>query len=137
MYMRAKQRAAVEFIHSHPGTFLTLLARRILDTWTAWYDAHIDVWVVALHLGWIWVAFCGLLSLSAGLGLVLAARRNFLEVLPLALCAIVLPVPYYVTHSSLRYRHPIDPLLTILAVYFVGETVARIKKNRPDVRDAK
>jgi len=129
MYMRAKQRAAVEFIRSHPGSFLTLVARRILDTWTAWYDVHIDVWVVALRLGWIWVAFCALLSLTAALGLVLALRRNFVEVLPLGLCAILLPIPYYITHSSLRYRHPIDPLLTILAVYFVGEMVMRIKRS--------
>jgi len=27
------------------------------------------------------------------------------------------PVTYYITHSAVRYRHPIDPVMTILAVY--------------------
>jgi hypothetical protein len=39
---------------------------------------------------------------------------------PVALCLIVFPIPYYVTHTALRYRHPIDPLMTILAVYAIA-----------------
>jgi hypothetical protein len=34
----------------------------------------------------------------------------------LACAVIVFPVPYYVTHTSQRYRHPVDPVLTVLAV---------------------
>lgn len=118
-YMRAKQRAAVAFIRANPGTFLKLVSRRVLDTWTAWYDSRIDKWIIALRMGWAWVVFCGAFSLLAGTGLVLSLRSKFLDTLPLALCAILIPIPYYVTHSSLRYRHPIDPILTLFAVYAV------------------
>ena len=120
VYMRAKQRAAVAFIRANPVTFLKLFSRRVLDTWTAWYDSHIDKWIVALRLGWVWVAFCGAFSLLAGAGLIMSLRRKFPDTLPLVLCAILLPVPYYVTHSSLRYRHPVDPILTLFAVYAVA-----------------
>jgi hypothetical protein len=27
---------------------------------------------------------------------------------------VVVPLVYYVTHASLRYRHPIDPILLML-----------------------
>jgi len=33
---------------------------------------------------------------------------------PLAACPIVYPVIYYVTHTSLRYRHPLDPVVLLL-----------------------
>jgi len=118
-YMRAKQRVAVAFIRANPGTFLKLFSRRVLDTWTAWYDSRIDKWIVALRLGWVWAAFCGAFSLLAGAGLIMSLRRKFLDTLPLVLCAMLIPFPYYVTHSSLRYRHPIDPILTLFAVYAV------------------
>ena len=123
-YMRAKQQTAIAFIRANPGTFLNLVSRRVLDTWTAWYDSHIDKWIVALRLGWAWVVFCSALSLLAGAGLMLSLRAKFLDVLPLALCAILIPIPYYVTHSSLRYRHPIDPILTLFAVYAVARIYA-------------
>lgn len=123
-YMRAKQRAAVAFIRANPGTFVKLFSRRVLDTWTAWYDSHIDTWIATLRLGWAWVAFCAAFSLLAGAGLIVSLRSKFLDALPLALCAILIPIPYYVTHSSLRYRHPIDPVLTLFAVYAVGRVYA-------------
>jgi len=30
------------------------------------------------------------------------------------------PVIYYITHTSLRYRHPIDPLLVLLTTLAVA-----------------
>ena len=45
--------------------------------------------------------------------------------LPLLAFPVLYPLIYYVTHSSLRYRHPIDPfllLLTVLALRFVAGT---------------
>jgi len=130
-YMRGKQHAALTFIRANPGTFAQLVARRVLDTWTAWYDSRIDKWVLAFHLSRIWIIFCTLFSLLAGIGLVLALRKNYFEVLPLAMCAILIPVPYYVTHSSLRYRHPIDPFLTLLATYAVAHIYRKFRHTSP------
>jgi hypothetical protein len=95
-----------------------------------------------LHLGRAEVYFCVLLSAFAAAGLVLALRRSPLEALPVALCVVVFPVPYYLTHTSLRYRHPIDPLLTLFAVYAVAQIVSTLASARrsgaslpPDVRE--
>jgi len=43
-------------------------------------------------------------------------RANWKDTLPLAMCLLLFPIPYYITHTALRYRHPIDPFMTILAV---------------------
>src|SRR5262249_34390602 len=61
-YMRAKQHAAISFIRMHPRDSMILAARRVLDTWTAWYDARIDKWIRVLHLSKIAMAFCAVLS---------------------------------------------------------------------------
>jgi len=33
---------------------------------------------------------------------------------------VLFPIPYYITHTALRYRHPIDPFMTIFTVYAVA-----------------
>src|SRR5262249_41326564 len=76
-------------------------------------------WIEALRLDRLAMWICTLLSTLALTGLLFALWRSTDQAMPLALAAIVLPIPYYLTHSSLRYRHPIDPVLTILAVYAV------------------
>ena len=48
-------------------------------------------------------------------GMIAGLRANWPEALPLALCLLVFPIPYYITHTALRYRHPIDPLVLLLA----------------------
>jgi len=48
-------------------------------------------------------------------------RQKWWEALPLAMCLLLFPIPYYITHTALRYRHPIDPFMTILTVYAVGQ----------------
>jgi hypothetical protein len=35
--------------------------------------------------------------------------------LPLAVSPIIFPLLYYATHTTLRYRHPLDPIIVILA----------------------
>lgn len=34
---------------------------------------------------------------------------------PVVVIPVVFPLLYYVTHTSLRYRHPIDPIVLLLA----------------------
>lgn len=116
-YMHARQRAAVAFIRSNPGTFVKLVGRRVLDTWAATKDSHIDKWIVILHLSKATIIFCAGFSIFSGVGILFALRHDLVQALPIFICVILFPVPYYITHTSLRYRHPIDPFLTILAVY--------------------
>jgi Dolichyl-phosphate-mannose-protein mannosyltransferase len=122
-YMRSKQRAALAFIRANPAKFARLVGRRVLDTWTACYDSYIDKWIQVLHLSRAAVIFCSVFSAVSLGGLILALRKNLRMTLPLAFCVVLLPVPYYITHTTLRYRHPIDPVLTLFAAYAVAWTL--------------
>ncbi|HVA93328.1 MAG TPA: glycosyltransferase family 39 protein [Candidatus Dormibacteraeota bacterium] len=133
-YMAAKRRAALAFIRANPGTFLDLLGRRVLDTWAGVYDSREDKWITALHLRMAEIYFCVALSLFSLAGMILALRKSAGEVLPLALCAVVFPIPYYITHTSLRYRHPIDPILTLFATYAIAQIISAINGRRKPIR---
>ena len=115
-YMKEKQRESIEFIRSNPGQFAKHAALRVVDTWAGIFYFKEDPWIRSLGLGTIALAFTIVFSLAAGVGLVHVARQDWTGFLPLILCVLIFPIPYYITHSSLRYRHPIDPVLTLLAL---------------------
>jgi hypothetical protein len=115
-YMQVKQREAVEFIETHPRFFLKSVLDRFVDTWTGTGDVPSDRWVGALRAGTAYIWFTSALSLLAFAGLILAWRSFGWEAAPIWIAPILFPITYYLTHSVLRYRHPIDPVLTVLAV---------------------
>jgi hypothetical protein len=115
-YMQVKQREAVEFIATHPRFFLKSVLDRFVDTWTGTGDVPSDRWVGALRAGSAYIWFTSALSLLALAGHFLAWRSFGWEAAPIWIVPLVFPITYYVTHSVLRYRHPIDPVLTVLAV---------------------
>lgn len=116
-YNRLKAHDAISFIQANPGTFFELCSHRFVDTWTGKYDSTDDTYVQTLGIAESYLWFTAAFSIVAFVGLFLAVWTNPWESLPLAFCAFLFPLPYYVTHSSLRYRHPIDPMLTILTVW--------------------
>jgi 4-amino-4-deoxy-L-arabinose transferase-like glycosyltransferase len=135
-YMHQKQSEALHFIWAHPGAFLDSSFDRLVDTWTALWDQRADPWVNALHAGTAYVGLCSVFSLLALLGLLLARRANALETFPLSAAMLFFPLTYYITHSAVRYRHPIDPVMTILAVYAVVRGCAGFQSTRAVLRDS-
>jgi Dolichyl-phosphate-mannose-protein mannosyltransferase len=128
-YNQLKQRQAIAFIRSQPRKFLENLVDRFVDTWAATYDSRVDPWIPMLHLSRINVWFCSVFSVLSLAGMILAFRANFLDSLPLALCLLLFPIPYYITHTALRYRHPIDPFLTIFTVYAIVRLCSAVQKR--------
>jgi 4-amino-4-deoxy-L-arabinose transferase-like glycosyltransferase len=116
-YNREKARQAIAFIKTHPRIFLKNSFDRFLDNWAGTYDSHVDAWILTLHLNQADIWFCSAFSVISFAGMILALRANLLDSLPLAMCLLLFPIPYYFTHTELRYRHPIDPVMTIFAVY--------------------
>ena len=119
-YNRDKQRLAVAYIKAQPIEFLKKSWSRVLDTWSAKDDSWLDGWVKALHLSREDIWLCSALSVISFIGMFLALRATGMDSLPVAMCLLVFPIPYYITHTALRYRHPIDPFLTIFAVYAIS-----------------
>ena len=119
-FNRLQQGFAVQFIESHPAKFMKYTWNRILDTWSAKDNSATDRWLGVLHLQREDVWLYSLFSVLALAGLVLALEKRGAEALPLVMCVIVFPLPYYITVTEMRYRHPMDPFLAIFAVYAVS-----------------
>jgi hypothetical protein len=116
-YMHRKQEEAIGFIEAHPATFLKSSFDHFVDTWTAAGDIPTDRWVIALHARTPYLWFSAIFSLLAFAGLLLGCRFLGAEIIPLLITLLVFPLPYYIAHSGLRYRHPIEPVMTVLAAY--------------------
>jgi 4-amino-4-deoxy-L-arabinose transferase-like glycosyltransferase len=129
VYSRLKQRDAVAFIRANPLTFRRLCYYRFVDTWTGLLDSEQDHYILPLGIRISYVRGVALFSLVAFAGIFLSFFRNGGESLPLVLCVVIFPIPYYVTHSSLRYRHPIEPVIVIFAALTVT-SVGRLLRRK-------
>jgi len=115
-YMRAKQHAALAFIHSHPGAASYFILRRVGDNWFAVSDRVGSV----LSSGSVYLKgyfiFNAAMTLLAWYGAIAAWRaRNSYRAL-YAITLLVYPLVFYLTHVLVRYRFPMEPILVVLAV---------------------
>jgi 4-amino-4-deoxy-L-arabinose transferase-like glycosyltransferase len=127
-YMAEKQQEARELIERHPSRYALLTIRRILNTWTAvWGYPH----------GWnmdesgldnIFMYSTISLLAFAGIGRAVYDRRD--GVYPLSILIVVFPGIYYLTHSDLGFRHPIDPVIAIFLAYAVSTAVRQKSQLR-------
>jgi hypothetical protein len=122
-FMEEKWDEAVLFMRSHPKLEMILFARRIVATWTGMDNPvrgfrDSDSPMTRMALASNFLAGIGTLC-----GIVVLFFRRSRYAFLLAAFPIFFPVVYYVTHASLRYRHPVDPvvmLLTAVAICKVG-----------------
>jgi len=63
-------------------------------------------------------------------GLFKAWRFDRALVMPYLLSILAFPLVYYITHSHAEYRHPIDTIIVVLAVYGADGFFARIRRYR-------
>jgi hypothetical protein len=63
------------------------------------------------------------------MGVLFAYRSNNEAAGPLASVMLFFPLIFYITHSSSRYRHPIDPVMLVLAVYALAYPVTHLLKR--------
>jgi len=110
-FMEAKRQAGLRFVRQHPWEFCRRSARRVGLFWSEPEGS-----------AWPWI------SLLAWLGMLLALRHVGIEAVPYLIVLLIFPLVYYVTHTFPTYRHPIEPVLLLLAAYAtarVGRAVAR------------
>jgi hypothetical protein len=119
-------------LKKRPRAFFKNVADRFEDTWAATYDSRVEPWIVTLGLSRADVWFCLAFSIISIAGMIVALLANWQDALPLAMCLCLFPIPYYVTHTALRYRHPIDPFITIFAAYAIARLWrVAVTANRP------
>ncbi len=129
-YMAEKWQLAVAFIRTHPRMEAVLWWRRFLAIWigsetpvTSFQNAE----TVLVRVVLVTNLLVGLGTLAGVLALI---RKRSIYLVPLAGFPLIYPLIYYATHPSLRYRHPIDPILMIL--FAIGLTGIFSSPSAPD-----
>ncbi len=119
-FMDEEKRKAVEFIRTHPRMEVRLTAERFVAFWTGLANP----WGSFLSTESLLVRVLLACSTAAGigglLGIVALIWKRSPHAFPLAAYPVVYPWLYYVTHTNLRYRHPIDPVVLLLVAIAVG-----------------
>jgi Dolichyl-phosphate-mannose-protein mannosyltransferase len=135
-YLGEKWARAATFIRQKPALFLQLTGRRVIATWIG-VEHPLEDFLHANSLLVCIVILCNaILTFGAALGTLLLARSKSLFAFPLAVFPVLFPLVYYVTHPSLRYRHPIDPVLIFLAVFGVAATCSRKYRAAVTISDS-
>jgi hypothetical protein len=131
-YMKQKQAEAIQFMKSHPADTARFMWRRFIDNWIGMWDPVQDLWRSLILKGKIFLLFNLFVSLFGLMGLLFLYREKNPYAFPIAMFPLIYPIVYYVTHTSLRYRHPMDPMLIVsaaFAVVYPSLVMARRKKN--------
>jgi hypothetical protein len=120
-FLDDKLQKAILFLRTHPALYAQLFTRRIVATWlgteSPWEDfARTDSQLARFLIAWNAMALLGVI-----LGLVRLYLRHRVYFLPIAAFPIIFPLTFYIAHTTLRHRHPCDPIVALLiAVAVVG-----------------
>jgi 4-amino-4-deoxy-L-arabinose transferase-like glycosyltransferase len=130
-YMAEKQREANELIAHHRLRYAGLTLRRVLNTWTGLWEFP-PPWNMD-ESGVPNILMYSFISCMTFAGFVLAIRHGREEAIPLVSLPIFLPAIYYLTHSDMGFRHPIDPVLAIFMAYAIISIGAGKQQQNPEL----
>lgn len=128
-YMEEKQSEALAFMRTHPRDTMRFFFRRFADNWLGVWDAPADLWrsiPAFVKLTLVWNCMFSLLSFA---GALFAYRARRETALPFASVMLMFPVVFYVTHTSGRYRYPMDPIMAILTVFALAYPLSQLSKG--------
>lgn len=128
-YMADKWRRAKEFVRTHPRLEVQLTRDRLITTWFCTKTPIADFLQTDSWLIRIIFLYNAILFIGAVTGIFVLARRRNIFAFPLAAAPLFFPLVYYITHVSLRLRHPVDPVLVILTAVSIASlsSAARAK----------
>ena len=112
-YMAEKHDLAVDFVKHHPAFFAVATLRRIVRFWTGYWSFN-PGYLKYEPFDLPNVPFCLFLLFFLVRGVRRWWQQDKQGVLPYLLALLVFPIPYYLTHSSMDYRQPIEPLVVLL-----------------------
>ncbi len=113
-FLDDKMHGALRFVRTHPALYLQLSGRRVVATWlgteSPWADfVHTDSGLARFLILWNAGALLGVV-----IGLVRLYRGRRAYFLPIAAFPILFPLTFYIAHTTLRHRHPCDPIVALL-----------------------
>lgn len=115
-YMAEKRRQALAFLKDNSETYLIRTVRRVVYMWTGYWSLDRE-YLREEPLDPENIVFLTSLSLLSLIGLYKAFRLTPRVAAPLLLVLFFYPGTYYLSHPDPGFRHPMDPLLVILACF--------------------
>ncbi len=130
-YMAEKEREAFTYMRTHPRDTLNYTFHRFVNIWLAQTDNLVDLWSSVSLYSKALMTFNCLLSLFGLLGVLYARRSRHPDVAPYGMVLLIFPLVFYLTHSSPRYRFPMDPIIVILAASTAARLISFAKFGAP------
>jgi hypothetical protein len=124
-YIASKRALVMDYITHHPGFFIRLTLRRIAFYWTGFWSLS-PVYIQQEPFQLPNVFFCSSLTLLMLIGARDWWRKDRASALPYLLCIALFPMAYYISHTMMDYRQPIEPEIVILVVVGLRGVKARI-----------
>lgn len=132
-YVQHKRDLSIAFVKAHPGFVAVATVRRIVRFWTGYWSFSPE-YLKYEPFDLPNVPFCLFLLWGTVRGLKRWGKQRFNTLLPYIAMIAVFPLPYYLTHSSMDYRQPIEPLLIlIVSVGLFGTGLERVHETAPQV----
>ncbi|HKV60636.1 MAG TPA: glycosyltransferase family 39 protein [Candidatus Acidoferrum sp.] len=131
-FMEEEQRKAMEFIRAHPGIAIELMGEKFVSFWTGVAEPVQVFKTTDSPLIRTLIVCNTLAALGALLGIAYLVLKRSPYAIPVAAYPLVFPWLYYVTHPNLRYRHPIDPAILLLAAV-AASGAWKMLRRRPNL----
>ena len=123
-YIEMRKRQAVDYIKADYGRFAVLCLKRFIYYWNGAPKVWQDWWLAEFRNSLFLAS-----SVLMFWGLGRALRRHVPGAWLLFWLILLYPLIYYVVFPMPRYRHPIEPEITILAVYLLNEATRKSKTS--------
>jgi hypothetical protein len=128
-FLRQKMQNALDFVRRHPAEYARLFEQRIVATWLGTASPiedfeHTDSRLARFLLAWNAFALVGTV---VGMTKLYGQRRYYF--LPVVAYPLFFPLTFYIAHTTLRHRHPCDPIVALLiAIAMAGVPLPRQEK---------
>src|ERR1700689_4017362 len=136
--MAHKSEQGKQYIRNRPGQYAYRVARRIIYIWTGFWSFNraylaeepLDVPNICLSTTMTVLALAGLHRLyRANTGRTDAEYANKSLAARFAIVFVFFPLAYYFSHPETYYFRPVDPLIVVLAAYFVSNDSATTRRR--------
>jgi 4-amino-4-deoxy-L-arabinose transferase-like glycosyltransferase len=113
VYLAHKHTMAVSFVRHHLFLFAGVSFRRAVRFWTGFWSFR-SGYLQSEPLDVPNIFFCTCVTLFMLRGILRWWKKDRIHAIPYLIMLVAFPIPYYLTHSSMDYRQPIEPQIVML-----------------------
>ena len=126
-YMAHKKAQAIAYVRQNPALFIKRTIRRFIYVWTGFWSVQSEY--ASVLIGRVVTLSYLLFTILAGIGLWRASKVHPDRAALVFVVLLLFPGVYYITHIEMGYRHPLDPILLILATHGFLSVFERSREN--------